>query len=288
MRKFALALALLGALLASAHLWAPPCQVPYEVAVIGLYTARPCFWSKNYVASLGALLTLSAFLALLSPTSLRQVAAFALVVALAVPVSLLLGNGLCSEPGAACRTRYLPALAALSVVIVAVSLAAIVKRPPSRKPELRERDVAKLVFGVGNVLLGALVALLPFTLTPICPFAYGWPGYHEPYWEPEPGIVVPANCLVSASQNVAFGLLLITAGALTLTARALGAKRVMLTIAAALGILTSASFTLIGGTCVSPEYPCVYATTPALTLLGFVVLVFNIVGAVLQREAGAE
>lgn len=175
----------------------------------------------------------------------------------------------------------------MSALIIAASLIILAKHPPRWRSGLRERDVVKLVFAAGNIALGLLVALLPFTLTPICPFAYGWPGYHEPYWEPEPGVIIPANCLISASQNAAFGALLIAAGALTLGAKALGAKRATLAIAAALGVLVSASFTLVGGTCVSPEYPCVYATTPALTLLGLVVLIFNVVGIALQREVEA-
>jgi len=123
-------------------------------------------------------------------------------------------------------------------------------------------------------VLGALIALAPFNLFPVCTEKV----------ETAAGTLLPMACYWFGRYTLAIGILAIIVSALAYPVKDLTGKRVMFGLLTIIGIYTILSGTYIGGLCMDPTHPCRWRTLPAVTWLGAILTFIGALATLLQRR----
>ncbi|MFH1328583.1 MAG: DUF4418 family protein [Candidatus Bathyarchaeota archaeon] len=128
-------------------------------------------------------------------------------------------------------------------------------------------------FGIAGIVLGIIVAILPYYLLPVC-------GMADPpkMLETARGMFVPMKCSYMAGAEVALGSMIALVGAVLIVTRTSDAKRWVSFVGIILGIFVILVPWYLIGACMTPTMPCVVGTRPGLTVMGVLVIIVNVVG----------
>lgn len=133
----------------------------------------------------------------------------------------------------------------------------------------------RLFFGSMILLLGALIALLPHTIFPVCSGTI----------ETAAGSTVPMKCHWTAQAELGVGGLIAFGGLLLLLLPSLQAKKAVALMTAASAVLAAAIPTVLIGVCKMETMGCRMLTLPALLVLsGFVAVACLIYAWQLHRQ----
>jgi len=128
--------------------------------------------------------------------------------------------------------------------------------------------VEKLL-GIGNGVLGLLVALTPTVLLPVC----------DDVVKTAAGGTVPMRCHYTAQAEIAVGGLLVLVGALLFAFGQENKMRgVLSALALAIGVIVILIPTVLIPTCRTPTMECNIGSKPGLILEGVVILLIGAIG----------
>lgn len=142
----------------------------------------------------------------------------------------------------------------------------------------------RLITGISFIILGALIALGPQTIFPICGAGiFGQKAMHN---SDETDLLM--KCFYTGRAVIGVGILILAVGLLLLLFRK-KQIRFGLSLAAGLnGILTLLIPTALIGVCSDVHAPCHALTLPALSILGSTVIALSAVNAVYLYKTDQE
>jgi hypothetical protein len=127
-------------------------------------------------------------------------------------------------------------------------------------------DKSISAIGALLIILGILIALVPWIIFPVCEV-------HGDYMTTAAGGKVPMTCGWTARAETGVGALLVVVGCLLIARNTPETRQAVGVFAIALGVLVLLFPTVLIGMCKVATHPCRLSTLPALELLGAIVII---------------
>jgi hypothetical protein len=127
-------------------------------------------------------------------------------------------------------------------------------------------DKSVSAVGAFLIILGILVALVPWIIFPVCEV-------HGDYTTTASGTKVPMTCGWTARAETGVGALIVVAGCILIARNTPETRQAVGIFTIALGVLVLLFPTVLIGMCKVATHSCRLSTLPALELLGAIIIV---------------